>query len=155
MSPYIIPKDAINRLIPGKILQEVVGFSDETLVRFYEAASSILDQRRFEDAINSFFFLTALNPYLSELWQGLAMSYQQNQEYENALDAYSVAYTLEGKKLFSYAMAAQCCIEMKEFDKAHTILDKAIYYAEENNLPKLKQDAQSAKAYVYAKGGIL
>ena len=133
-----------NELKAGKTMQEILGFSDETLVRYYEAARNILDEGRFSDAIDSFYFLTVLNPYLAYLWQGLALSYQSNHEYKQALSAYTVVTHLEGKKIFPYMMAVQCCIEMKEFDRAQEILARALQYAKRppisrNGRPSLKK----------------
>ena len=59
---FIVKEDAIERisdeeilmehLESGKPLQEIFGFSNETTVEFYEAAKNILEQKRYEDAID-------------------------------------------------------------------------------------------------------
>lgn len=140
------------QLEEGKTLQELFGFSNEATAEFYGAAKNILEQQRYEDAISAFFFLTGINPYISDFWSGLGMAQQKNNEHEAALESYQMACELKEKEIFPYALAAQCCMEMKDFDKAIEILKTAETYAEEHRndevCKKLKEDAAAAKEYV-------
>ena len=72
-------KVLMQHLQEGKPLQVLFGFSNEATAEFYGAAKSILEQKRFEDAMNAFLFLTTINPYISDFWLGLGMSQQQSQ----------------------------------------------------------------------------
>jgi len=165
LEEFIISEDAIERindkeilmkqLEEGKPLQELFGFTNEVTVEFYETAKNILEQKRFEDAINAFTFLTTLNPYISDFWLGLGMAQQRNNNYDEALFSYSVGFTLEGRKIFPYILAAQCCMEVKDFERAHEVIDMAAKYAdeqaEEEDTKQLKEDAITAKRYVQQK----
>ncbi|MFQ5730300.1 MAG: tetratricopeptide repeat protein [Waddliaceae bacterium] len=139
-------------LAEGKPMQELFGFTNEVMAEFYETAKSILEQKRHEEAIDVFVFLTTMNPYISDFWMGLGMAHQHNKSYDDALFSYSVAFTLEGRDIFPYILAAQCCLETKDFDKAIEILETAEHYAEEHSEEEecktLKEEAISAKKYV-------
>lgn len=143
----------LKHLEEGKSLQDIFGFSDETTAEFYDAAKNVLEQKRFTDAIDAFVFLTTINPYISDFWTGLGLAQQNNNDHDAALFSYNVAFTIEEGEIYPYILAAQCCIEMKNFDKAIEILDVAENCAEEHSnegddYQKLKEDAQAAKLYV-------
>jgi tetratricopeptide (TPR) repeat protein len=163
LEQFIISEEVLGRLgennvlasefSEGKILQKIFGFSNETALLFYETAKNILEQKRAKDAINAFVFLTTLNPYVPSFWMGLGMAQQLNQEHNVALDSYNMALTLEGKQIFPYIVAAQCCIEIKDFDQATNLMELAEQYAaehpEDEASAKLAEDARAAKAYVW------
>lgn len=161
LEQFIISEEVLNRLgdghaseiLEGKSLQEIFGFSNETALIFYETAKNILEQKRAKDAINAFVFLTTINPYIPSFWMGLGMAQQLNQEHTVALDSYNMALTLEGREIFPYIVAAQCCIEIKDFDKATNLMELAEQYAvehpEDEFSGKLAEDAKAAKAYVW------
>ena len=163
LEQFVISEEVLNRLgdgdilaaemLEGKNLQQIFGFSNETALLFYEVAKNILEQKRAKDAVNAFIFLTTINPYISSFWMGLGMAHQLNQEHDEALDSYNTALTLEGEQIFPYIVASQCCIEMKEFDKATEVIELAETYAAEHpddeTSAKLAEDAKAAKAYVW------
>jgi len=142
----------MKHLDAGTPLQDLLGFTDEATLEFYETAKNILEQKRYEDAMNAFSFLTAINPYMSDFWLGLGMSQQQKSQYEDALSSYNIATSLEGSKIFPYLIAAHCCMEIKDFDKALDIIGEADKYAQEHNeetdSEQLKKDAQAAREYI-------
>jgi len=162
LEEYIIDEDCIEKINDsdvlmeyikeGRPLQQLFGFSNETTVEFYEAAKSILEQNRYEDAINAFTFLTTLNPYISDFWLGLGMAHQQNNDFDKAIYAYSVGFKLKGGKIFPYSLAAQCCMEIKDYEQALKIMEQAEIYAEEHaeeeDTRKLKKDAKKGRRYI-------
>ena len=139
----------------GKTLQEIFGFSNDTTLEFYEVAKYILEQKRFEDAIKAFSFLTNINPYISDFWTGLGIAQQNNNDYESAVFSLSMAFTLEGGMITPYMLAVQCFMEIDDFDQAIEVLEIAETYAEENpdeeGRQQLKKDAAAAKQYVNSK----
>jgi len=162
LEQFVISEEVLNRLgndgaalemLEGKSLQQIFGFSNETALLFYEVAKNILEQKRFRDAINAFVFLTTINPYVPSFWMGLGMAQQLNQEHNVALDSYNIALTLEGRQIFPYIVAAQCCIEIKDFDKATNLMEVAEQYAakhpDDEASAKLADNAKAAKAYVW------
>src|SRR5690348_11915475 len=78
-------------LAEGKSAQEILGFSQETMAKFYKAAYELFEHKRYQDAAHAFLFLATLNPHQHEYWLGLGMSTQLCQDYEAAIDAYELA----------------------------------------------------------------
>ncbi|MGA8163517.1 MAG: hypothetical protein WB791_00640 [Waddliaceae bacterium] len=162
LKDFFINKDALEKvnneevlmqyLEEGKPLQELFGFSNEATAEFYGAAKRILEQKRFEDAMSAFVFLTTINPYISDFWLGLGMAQQKNQEHEAALSSYRTAFTLEGRSILPYMLAAHCCLEIKDFDRAKEVLecaeDYADEHAEEKECRQLREDLVAAKHYI-------
>ena len=162
LEEFILDEEAMERisdeevlskhLEEGRPLQELFGFSDEVTAEFYETAKNILEQKRFQEAINAFVFLTTINPYMSDFWVGLGMAHQQNNQHDDAMFAYSVAFNLDGREIFPYILAAQCCMEIKDFEQALQVVEAAEQYADEHKDEKgsnqLKEDAHAAKQYV-------
>lgn len=143
------------QMAEGKTIQQIFGFEDDVALVFYEAAASILEQKRIQDAINGFVFLTTLNPYVPSFWMGLGMSHQLNNEYDAALFSYGMALSIDGTQIYPYIVVAQCCMEMRDFEQADSIIDAADKYAREHQddefSAKLIGDAKAAKAYIWEK----
>ncbi len=164
---FLISKEALARLEDqeelmrhieeGKTIQEFFGFSNETTVEFYGAAQTILEQKRFADAIKAFSFLTILNPNIPDFWTGLGMAQQNMNDHEAAVFSYSMAYTIEGDVIGPYMLAAQCFLEIRDHERAIEVLELASAYAEahpeEEKCGQLKADAASAIKYVKGKRG--
>ena len=158
INDFVISEEAVKRLSDedllaeyfdeGKPLQELFGFSNEATAEFYGVARELIELKRHQEAVKAFLFLTALNPYISEFWLGLGLAKQQCKLLEDALYAFGVAYGLDGSDIFPYALAAQCCIDLKRFDRALEIIDEAEAYAIENDEKQLKKDAAAARDYV-------
>jgi tetratricopeptide (TPR) repeat protein len=146
-------EEMLNRALEeGKTFQELFGFSDAIVVEFYEAAKNVLEQNRFEDAVSAFLFLTGLNPNVADFWMGMGMAQQKNNEFDAALNSYTIAIELEGNKIFPYILTAQCCMEIKNFQKALEVIESAEKYAQEKaaqeDTKQLQSDAVAAKQYV-------
>jgi type III secretion system low calcium response chaperone LcrH/SycD len=155
---FLINQESIDRLNnevvlmqhieEGKSLQELFGFSNEAMVEFYGAARNILEQKRFPEAVKAFSFLAMLNPNISDFWTGLGIAQQNNQDIESALFSYSMAYTIEGENITPYMLAAQCFVDLKDFEQAINVLEIAEGFANEHpeieKCQQLKQDAGEA-----------
>src|SRR5262245_30398818 len=84
-------KNLKQELLEGKRAQEILGFSNETMSKFYGAAYELFGQKRNEEAADAFLFLATLNPQNPQYWLGLGMSTQLCHDYELAIDAYEQA----------------------------------------------------------------
>lgn len=131
----------------GKTAQEIIGFSDEVMSKFYHAAYQLFEHKRFQDAANAFLFLATLNPYYHEYWLGLGMASQMSQEYEAAIDAYELAAICNIESPVPYFYLAKCLFAIHDRESALQALDLAIETANENvEYAKLKEQAETAKA---------
>lgn len=112
-----------------KIFQDVLGISSEELSTLYEKAHSFLEMNRFEDAQSSFAFLTKINPFASDFWIGLGVSYLMQEQFMLAFDAFIMALTMEPERYECYAYAIECCMQMKNYTQAEALVKQAITYA--------------------------
>src|SRR5262249_33164463 len=116
-------------LAKGKSAQEIMGFSDETMAKFYGAAYKLFENRRYLDAANAFLFLVTLNPYNHDYWLGLGMATQLSHDYESAIDAYEMAAVCKVDSPVPYFYLAKCLFAMHDRESALQALDLAIEYA--------------------------
>lgn len=130
----------------GKTAQEIMGFSDATMAKFYGAAYFLFEHQRFHDAANAFLFLATLNPHNHDYWLGVGMASQMIQDYESAIDAYELAAICDIESPIPYFYLAKCLFAIHDRESALQALDLAIDTA--GDLPdfaELKSQAESAK----------
>ncbi len=131
----------------GKTAQEIMGFSDETMAKFYRAAYQLFEHRHYVDAGNAFLFLVTLNPYIHDYWLGLGMASQMCGDFEAAVDAYEMAAVYELENPVPYFYLAKCFFAIHDRDNAMQALSLAIEYAEDQpQFAELKQQALAAQA---------
>lgn len=134
-------------LAQGKTAQEIMGFSNETMAKFYGAAYRLFESKRYSDAANAFIFLVTLNPYNHEYWLGLGMATQLYGDFEAAIDAYEMAAICDMESPVPYFYLAKCLFAMHDRDSALQAIELALDYA--NDKPeymKLKEQALAAQA---------
>lgn len=133
-------------LAAGKSAQEILGFSNETMAKFYKAAYHLFENKRHIDAANAFLFLVTLNPYNHEYWLGLGMATQLSGDYESAIDAYEMAAITESESPIPYFYLAKCLFAIHDRESALQALDLALEYAEDKSeYSELKQQALAAR----------
>lgn len=133
-------------LAEGKTAQEIMGFSDESMAKFYRAAYQIFEHGRYKDAANAFLFLATLNPHNHEYWLGLGMATQMCHDYEAAIDAYELAALNEITSPVPYFYLAKCLFAVHDRENALQALNLAIESADEiEEYADLKQQALAAR----------
>lgn len=120
-------------LAAGKTAQEIMGFSEETMAKFYGAAYRLFEHRRYPDAANAFLFLVTLNPYHHEYWVGLGMATQMSGDYESAIDAYEMAAICKIDSPIPYFYLAKCLFAIHDRESALQALNLAIEYSGDNS----------------------
>jgi type III secretion system low calcium response chaperone LcrH/SycD len=116
----------------GKTVQNLLNFTPETLQLFSTAAFSLLEQKGLADSLNAFTFIVALNPKILTHWLGLGMTLQLSHKYEEALDAYEMAATLELENPYPYFYIAKCLFALHDRTSATEALQLAILYSSDN-----------------------
>lgn len=133
-------------LSEGKTIQQELEFSDETIAKFYSAAYHMLENKKYQDASNAFFFLITLNPDSYDDWMGLGISTQLCGHYEEAVDAYEMGAIIKPENPIPYFYLAKCFFAMHEKNHALQAIDLAIEYANEDaDFFDLKQEAIAAR----------
>lgn len=134
-------------LASGKTAQEIMGFTNETMAKFYRAAYHLFENRHHADAANAFLFLVTLNPYNHDYWLGLGMSTQMCGDYEAAIDAYEMAAVSDISSPVPYFYLAKCLFAIHDRESALQALELALEYAGDiQEYADLKKQATAARA---------
>lgn len=129
----------------GRTPQEIVGFSQETMAKFYGAAYHLFENRHYKDAADAFLFLVTLNAYNHDYWLGLGMASQMCGEFELAIDSYEMAAICNMDNPIPYFYLAKCLFAMHDRSSALQALELAIEYAGDGpDFADLKQQALAA-----------
>lgn len=113
-------------------LFELVGFSHDALITFYEVAMRLLDMQRYLDASKAFFFLAAMSPQLPTFWQGLARCERSLDHFDDGLRAYRMALIADPSDPSVLMEAVRWCAESKEWQHGEWLLLDAIGFADEH-----------------------
>lgn len=147
ITPEIMQKlndpDLLRRYVEeGKTFQEILGYSDEAMKRFYEVAHRLLAGQRYKEAGDGFVFLTTLNPYVPEYWLGLGMCEQLQQEYEQAIVAYAMVIIGNRHQPIAHYHTAACHHAMGDRDRALQALERCLEAAgEQEEFTQVRADA--------------
>lgn len=130
----------------GKSAQEILEFSEETMAKFYKAAYTLFEHKRYSDAANAFLFLATLNPHNHEYWLGLGMATQLDHDYEAAIDAYELAALCDISSPIPYFYLAKCLFAIHDRESALQALNLAIETADEiPQYSEIKKQAELAR----------
>lgn len=151
---FEIPSDALEKMKDpahikkqveeGKTFQEILGYSSETMDKFYDAAHHLFQKQQYEEAADAFVFLTTLNPKVHSYWLGLGMSEQLIEEHDSALLAYGMAILTNMENPLPHYHSASCYHALQDRNSAIISLELAIRQAEgreEFSLIKEKAEA--------------
>jgi hypothetical protein len=86
--------DFIKQVKQGKAVYRLLGFSEDALQTFYQAASTLLQQDGGEMGRDVFFFLTQIGPEVADFWFGLAIGEAKLARYHEALESSRVCLGL-------------------------------------------------------------
>lgn len=122
---------------PGSddVLQDDVDYSDDMILELYAAALAMGEDKRHEDCIAAFHFLTTLNPRIAVLWIGLGVAYMNHQDMPAAIKAYQRAIVAEPDNVAGYQYAAKCWLEQNDKNEALQIVQAGIDRADNAENP--------------------
>ncbi len=106
------------------LLQEMFGFSNETLLHVYDLGANLLEKGIIQDARVLFTFLTTLAPHVSSYWIGLGVCLQELNKKEDAIIAYGAANFLDPMEPAPLFYILECYMALKETDKAKLEVDE-------------------------------
>jgi type III secretion system low calcium response chaperone LcrH/SycD len=107
------------------LIQETFGISDAVLTRYYQVATHLIEEKKWDDARDAFLFLTFLNSMVHNFWIGLGAVEQSTHNYEKALSVYMMAELIDPENPVAYANSFQCSIAIGEIDYAERCWKKA------------------------------
>lgn len=125
-------KSFSSKLAKGQTMQQILKFSDDAMLGFYHAAGRLLDEKKYGDSADAFFFLTQLAPQVTAFWLGLARSERLNNHLDQAIPLYVTAIAIEGGDKEVYLECVRCCLAAGKKEEAIQILDMALTYCDEH-----------------------
>lgn len=153
----LIPNEALERLKDpevvrrqvkeGKTFQEILGYSNEDMEKFYQAAYGLFQKQEYQKAADAFVFLTTLNPYVHSYWLGLGMSEQLGGGYQGALLAYAMAILTNVENPVAHYHSGSCYRMLQDDENALQSFEMALRCAgDAEEFDNLKERARVAKA---------
>lgn len=110
----------------GATLQDKLGITEADMEVMEAAASHLLQEKQFSEAVDAFVLLATLNPNVSHLWLNLGMAEQGTKNYREALEALGLAVATDPGDPSSHIRAAECYIALKDYTGAVHALGLAI-----------------------------
>lgn len=123
------PMKFMNFLDDGHSIYEALGYTSEALEGFYQAAYKLIEQKRFEDARDGFYFLVTIAPLFGAAWLGLGYSYAECKMQDAAIEACKRAVELMPDSPDSYLTFARVFINMQDFEQAKKVCEGGIEHA--------------------------
>lgn len=135
MEEDYIPSEALERLkdpeiirkqvSEGKTFQEILGYDQEAMDKFYEGAHQLYQKQDYQRAADAFVFLTTLNPYVHNYWLGLGMSEQLSHNFQGALLAYAMAILTDIENPTAHYHSGNCYLALNDRSSAAQSFDMA------------------------------
>lgn len=156
MEEYLIPEEALEKLKDpsvireqvkeGKTFQEILGYTQESMERFYGAAYQLFQKQEYQKAADAFVFLTTLNPYVHNYWLGLGMSEQLNGSYQGGLLAYAMAILTDAENPLPHYHSGNCYRGLSDDMNAFQSYELTIRFCgDKPEYSVLKEQATKAK----------
>ena len=103
-----------------------LAISDDCMESLYQGAKALFDAQAYNDAEKAFFVLCALDPTASAYWIGFGhTSFQQN-NYEQAINGYGMASTLNPEDIWPHIWAGNSFEKQGDHDHAKMALGEAL-----------------------------
>lgn len=113
-----------------KSLKEVLGFNEDFLENLYSLAYGYYNQGRYKESTSLFHLLAGASPTTFKYLFGLASSYYQVKDYENAAHGFFFSIFQAPENPYPSYYLADCFIQMGEIEGAVDFLDAAVEIAE-------------------------
>jgi len=138
------------RLSQGESILDIFDFSNEALSGFYDAAAALLEEKRYLDASDAFYFLTVMVPNEPLFWLGTARSDWLGGKPAQALGSYLMALGLKPADVEVFIETVRCCIALESLECAQQVVTQALEYAashpDETAAAELGTAAEKARA---------
>ncbi len=139
-------RESAGILLKGGTVQEVFKLSNQVLEKYFQASERLLQEKRYEEASDAFFFLIYLNPYYHSFWVCLGMAEQGRGNFSDATFAYLIAQALKIENPIPYLNVAKCFMALGEKEAAAENIEKAIEFSHLSSDHKtIKKEAEKLK----------
>lgn len=165
IQPFLISETALESLNSlekitafldkGSSLYELFGYSDEVLATFYKTAHKIVEERRFKEGYDAYFFIVTIAPHIREAWLNIGYTLCQLGEPLTGIEANARAFELDPTNPDSYLATAGAYKKHGDIAKSHETCDVGIKLAELHKdadwAPELMTRAYKTQNAIYTK----
>ena len=136
---------AFDALQEGASFGDIYGIEPRKLEMVYSVAHTYYKNRKYEDALKMFRFLTLMDHTNQKFWMGFASTQQMQKEYEKAVEAFGYATLLDVENPKPQLQAGYCLLQMKKYDEARAALQGVLLIDDIDDKTKLQAEALMAR----------
>lgn len=111
--------------LESKTPEEILNFPRENLISMHEAATYLLQQKKYNEALSAMALCLQFNPTLAPLWFTYGSILQEMNEHEAALYVFQMAAVLDDTNPYTLLHMARCWIAINQWDEAKECLEEA------------------------------
>lgn len=104
-------------------IDRILDFSPDIQLLFYERGIYFYDQALYDKSIDVFVFLTMINPKVQSFWIGLALSYEKNLNYNQAIECLEGAIRCDSSDFTPFYGLLRCSEAIKDYSKLEELLE--------------------------------
>jgi len=143
----------IDELLAGRTLGSLQGIGKDHVEGLYAVAHGLYQRERYDDARKIFMYLMVLDHYDTRFMLGLASCLQMLQQYDKAIEYFSMASLFRLDDPRPTFHTAECLLAQGRIDEAHEALMIVTLECDEPRHQVLKQRARAMLDLLDMKAG--
>ncbi len=120
------PQEYLLKLAKDRSLQELFGLSNETMEKLYQGAKFLYEHQNYVEAAACFSVLCCITPGNYIFWMGFGNSEYFCQNYQAALQAYTMAAQADSTDPLCHFYSARCYEALNQKDHAINSIELAL-----------------------------
>lgn len=132
---------ALTSIAEGASFGDIYGVEPRKLEMVYSVARTFYANRKYDDALTMFRFLTLMDHISQKYWIGYASTLQMMKQYEKAVDAYGFATILDIDNPKPQLQAGYCLIQLEKYEEAICALEGVLMTDELDDRTRIQAEA--------------
>ena len=125
----------------GASFGDIYGIEPRKLEMVYSVAHTYYKNRKYEDALKMFRFLTLMDYSNQKYWIGFGSTNQMMKNFEKAVEAYGYATLLDIDNPKPQLQAGYCLLQLKKFEEARCALEGVLLNSDIDDKTRLQAEA--------------
>lgn len=136
----------------GASLGDIYGIEPRKLEMVYSVAHTYYKNRKYDDALKMFRFLTLMDHSNQKYWIGFASTHQMMKNFEKAVEAFGYATLLDVDNPKPQLQAGYCLIQLEKYEEARCALEGVLLSDDIDDQTRLQAEALLSKVRRAEKG---
>ena len=137
--------EAMDTLAAGASFGDVYGIEPRKLEMVYSVARTFYANKKYDDALKMFRFLTLMDHTNQKFWMGYASTLQMMKDYQRAVEAYGYATILDIDNPKPQLQGGYCLIQLEKYEEATSALEGVLMTDDLDDKVRLQAEALLAK----------